>query len=109
MVFLCAGDEIPEGEGRAFEVPREGQKPLQVLVLQLNGQYYAYENACAHFGVRLDTTPGYSFIDEGEIVCQLHYARYDPASGECTGGECDNQGLRPLPIKIKDSAIYLSD
>lgn len=108
MIFLCTADTIPEAEGRAFQVVQGDDRLLQVLLIRFHGQYYAYENACAHFGVRLDTTADYRFLDQGKVVCQVHYARYDPVTGACVGGECDKQGLRSLPIEITDTGIYLS-
>ena len=107
MQWLCLTDEVPEGEGRAFVVERAPDDKLEVLVVHIGEQFLAYENACAHFGVRLDVSPDYRFVDKKEIVCQVHYARYDVFTGECTKGDCANAGLRPLSIRLEDKNIYL--
>lgn len=107
MYYLCKIKDIPEGEGRAFEIKKPDDKVLQVLVVKMHGDFFAYQNACAHFGVRLDVVPGYKFVVDGEIVCQVHYARYDITSGSCIRGDCDNEGLRPLKLKISETDVFL--
>ena len=108
MTFLCTTEQIPEGEGRGFEIDLPGNEKLQVLIVHYNDQFFAYENACAHFGVRLDVTPDYRFLQDGDIVCQVHYARYEATSGACIRGDCNNEGLKSLQINLVGSEIHLS-
>ncbi len=107
MHYLCSINSIPEGKGRTFAVQLADGQELQIFVVRHQGQFYAYENACAHFGVRLDVTPEYSFLVNDEIVCQVHYARYDPVNGNCIRGDCDGQALRSLPLCLEASKIFL--
>ena len=107
MPRLCTLDEIPEGLGRPFEVACADGTSVRVLVVRQAGEVYAYENRCSHFGVRLDVTPDYRFVEDGLIVCQVHYARYDLRSGACVRGECGVEGLRSLPVAVRDGAVHL--
>ena len=44
----------------------------------------------------------------GRIECHAHGARFDPATGNCTGGPCDGRALTPLPIEERDGAAWLA-
>lgn len=106
-VPLCADDEIPEGEGRSFSVERPGLSPLAVLVVHHQGEFRAYENRCAHFALPLNVRPDYTFVRDGAIVCQVHYARYAPEDGRCLRGDCDGEGLRPLRLTRHGTQLEL--
>lgn len=66
-------DEIQEGELRLIE--RNGE---EILLTKSHGEICACGNSCTHYGAPL--TDGW--MEDGEIVCPWHYARFDPASGE---------------------------
>ncbi|GAB6042451.1 Rieske 2Fe-2S domain-containing protein [Endothiovibrio diazotrophicus] len=104
---LCAADAIPEGEGRGFTVSTADGGELRVVVVHHQGAFHAFENRCAHFGVPLNVTTDYRFLDRGALVCQVHYARYDPQTGACLGGECNGEGLCPLALSRRGDRLYL--
>ncbi|MCH9656198.1 MAG: non-heme iron oxygenase ferredoxin subunit [Planctomycetes bacterium] len=49
-----------------------------ILLIQVNDQYFAIEDVCTHDGQPL--TDG--SIEEGEIVCPRHGARFDISTGK---------------------------
>lgn len=105
MDAICNCADIPVGEARSFKRPEAGA----VLVVHLaGGRFLAYEDRCTHFGVPLGVTRDYRYVDGGDIVCQVHYARYAAEDGRCLRGECNGQGLRPVRVAVIGGKVYLA-
>jgi NADPH-dependent 2,4-dienoyl-CoA reductase/sulfur reductase-like enzyme/nitrite reductase/ring-hydroxylating ferredoxin subunit len=79
-------DEIQEGELRLVE--QDGE---EILLTKSHGKICACGNSCSHYGAPL--TDGW--MEDGEIVCPWHYAKFDPASGE-----------RRTPPALDDLPLY---
>lgn len=86
---------LPQGEGFA--------------VRDASGAVRAYVNICPHRAQPVDVGDGRLWLPSGEIECQAHGARFDPRSGECTGGPCNGRSLTPLPIEERDEAAWLAN
>ena len=72
--LLCKQDEIPEGEGRAFEAG-----PRTVAVFRANGKFYAIANKCLHRGASMCDG---AIADGGTTVrCPWHNWTFDLESG----------------------------
>jgi nitrite reductase/ring-hydroxylating ferredoxin subunit len=67
----------------------------------------AYVNICPHRAQPVDVGDGRIWLPSGELECQAHGARFDPASGHCTGGPCEGRGLTALPIEEREGAVWL--
>jgi 3-phenylpropionate/trans-cinnamate dioxygenase ferredoxin subunit len=65
--------EIPLGEKAIVEV--DG---ILVVVVNLNGKYYAIEDVCTHDGGPL----GEGDLEDGQIICPRHGARFDVRTGD---------------------------
>jgi 3-phenylpropionate/trans-cinnamate dioxygenase ferredoxin subunit len=65
--------DIPEGEVVPVEV--EGFK---LAIVHVDGQFYALEDECSHMECSLSE----GLVDDREIVCPCHGARFDLATGE---------------------------
>ncbi len=89
-------EQIPLGEGRAFEV-----MGLHVAVFRTRAdQVYATQAACPHReGPLADGMLGGS-----TIVCPLHDRSYDLVSGKELGGGCD---LTTYPIRREASGMLM--
>lgn len=115
---VAAADEIPEGGRLVAEL--EG---LEIGVFNIEGEYRAYLNWCAHQGApccegtisgkydatfdpeTLETT--YEWIREGEFLyCPWHAWEYDLVSGECTTNRA--YSLPSFPVREKDGSIVVS-
>ncbi|MCS6786304.1 MAG: Rieske 2Fe-2S domain-containing protein [Thiobacillaceae bacterium] len=108
--LICAPEELQEaGLGVRFEVERDGER-LPAFAIRFGGSVRAYLNRCGHIPVELDFTPGVFFDPERlYLLCSLHGALYDPASGACVSGRCNGRGLTPLPVIECEDGIYLLD
>jgi nitrite reductase/ring-hydroxylating ferredoxin subunit len=76
-------------------------------VLDATGTVRAYLNVCPHRAQPVDVGDGRLWIGSGEIECQAHGARFDPATGACTGGPCNGSPLTGVPIEVRDGAAWL--
>lgn len=107
--LICASaDLVEKGLGRRFEVEVHGRSE-PAFAIRYGGRVYAYLNRCAHVPVELDWQPG-EFFDYSRLylICAVHGALYDPASGACLGGRCEGRGLSPLGVEERDGQVYLS-
>ncbi len=88
FVRVASKDEIPLGEGRAFDV-----KGTQVAVFNCDGKFYAIDNVCKHQGGPLA---------EGElegtvVTCPWHAWTYDVT----TGGSPDDPDCSTARFDVK--------
>jgi nitrite reductase/ring-hydroxylating ferredoxin subunit len=104
---LCAAAELAErGRGVVFDVMLWRQ-PARAFALRFDGRVVAYINRCAHVPTELDWQPG-DFLDAGKrlIVCSIHGANYEPASGRCVDGPCGRGRLMPVEVAESDGQVY---
>jgi nitrite reductase/ring-hydroxylating ferredoxin subunit len=104
---VCASADVPErGRGWGWDVLEYGH-PARAFVLRHGGVLRAYVNRCAHVPVELDWQPG-EFLDEARefIICSVHGATYDPASGRCAGGPCGRGRLQPVVVAEEAGQVY---
>ena len=71
-----------------------------ILVVNLDGRYYAVENTCTH---------EYAELSEGklegeEIVCPLHGARFSVVTGAVLAPPA-LENLRTFPVRVTDSWV----
>ncbi len=81
--FVTVGkiDDVPEGEGRAFEVNERS-----IAVFKIDDQFYAIEDQCPHMGAALST----GFVENCEVSCPWHAWRFDVRDGAW----CDNRRVK---------------
>ena len=105
---ICdSGDLVEGGDGVRFTV-RRGNESLPAFAVRYGSRVHAYLNRCAHLGVELDWEPGRFFdIERRWLICAMHGALYQPATGACVGGPCGG-GLFKLPVIEKNNAVYLA-
>jgi nitrite reductase/ring-hydroxylating ferredoxin subunit len=106
-IRVCASADLAEsGRAQLFDVLLWGQ-PARAFVLRHAGRAVAYINRCAHVPAELDWIPG-EFLDHDRqvIVCTIHGAEYDPASGRCLGGPCGRGSLLTVTVKESDEQVY---
>ena len=80
-------------------------RPL--IVVQEQGQVYAYINSCPHIGVPLDYGDGRCLAEPGFLLCTLHGARFASESGLCTEGPCVGDHLESVTIDVVDGKVVL--
>jgi nitrite reductase/ring-hydroxylating ferredoxin subunit len=75
--------------------------PFRMLLLRSGSKVTAFANRCAHFGVPLSATQEHmQYTPHIRIICNVHYARYRWADGTCESGDCDGEGLIPIPLTV---------
>lgn len=83
FVTVAKVGEIPENEGRAFEVNEQ-----MVAVFNRSGEYLAIDDMCPHMGASL--AAGHFDPESCEVTCPWHAWRFDTRDGTW----CDNRRLK---------------
>jgi len=104
---LCASSELVEkGNAFVFDV-LQFREPARAFVMRFDGKVVAYLNRCVHVPTEMDWQPG-EFLDSARefILCSIHDAAYDPASGRCVAGPCGRGKLTVLHVEERDGEVY---
>lgn len=106
-VALCASAQLVDsGDAHVFDLHEWG-RPARAFVLRFEGRVQGFLNRCAHVPVELDWQPGRFFDDTGRwLVCAVHGAVYDPASGLCVAGPCRHRRLKPIAVEEHQGTVY---
>ncbi len=105
-VDLCDAQTLAErSRAHVWDVELHGE-PATAFALRIDGRVVAYVNRCLHVAAELDWNPG-EFLDRtGEvIVCSLHGAVYEPATGRCAGGPCGRGALERVDVREVDGRL----
>jgi 3-phenylpropionate/trans-cinnamate dioxygenase ferredoxin subunit len=70
-----------------------------VAIARINGALHAVIDRCSHQMAAL--SPGR--IRRGMILCPLHGASFDPATGKCLGGAYP--AIRTFPVRVAEGWI----
>ena len=104
----CIGTvgELAHGSSKKFTM-RRGQRELEALLVNFEGNYFAYINRCPHTGITLDWVNNQFFSsDQRYIMCATHGAVFEPPTGECVWGPCFGLSLQKLEVEIEGQQIY---
>jgi nitrite reductase/ring-hydroxylating ferredoxin subunit len=72
----------------------------EVILVNLDGELHAYRNSCPHIGIGLDYGDGRCLHGERQLICNMHGALFDAATGHCTDGPCAGDSLTRVPVTI---------
>ncbi|MCU0507339.1 MAG: non-heme iron oxygenase ferredoxin subunit [Anaerolineae bacterium] len=97
--FLKVGraDEIGPGEKKIYEV--DG---IEVVIVNLDGEYFCLEDVCTHDGGPL----GEGELENGHIICPRHGARFDVRTGDAL----TLPAFEPAPtyqVKVENGDLYV--
>ncbi len=98
-VRVCATSELLPGES---QVAWDGDTPI--LVVNLDGDLYAVEDKCTHEDFELSA----GTIEDGQVECTLHGARFDLRTGEALCAPAYSPVPR-FPVKVEDGAVWTRD
>lgn len=73
-----------------------------ILICKIDDDFYALNDRCSHAASRLSG----GRIRRGSIMCPLHGARFNIASGACIGGPYP--ALRRFELRIRDGQIEVA-
>jgi nitrite reductase/ring-hydroxylating ferredoxin subunit len=93
---VASVDEVRPGEGRVVEA---GGRTFALF--NVNGVYYALDNACTHRGGPL----GDGDLDGTVVSCPWHAWRWDVTSG----ANVNNPAVRVacFPARVQDGAVFV--
>jgi nitrite reductase/ring-hydroxylating ferredoxin subunit len=97
--FACTLDELPAGEMRLMEVRRR-----KVLLMRVDDDVYAFQNACPHKAAPLHE--GWFHTGRREIICPWHRYRFELGSGASVTNP--KMVCRTFPVEIRDGGIYVT-
>ncbi len=104
--LVGAVGEIAHGESKKFTLQR-GRRELEGLLVNFQGNLFAYLNRCPHTGLALDWVNNQFFsADKRYLMCATHGAVFEPPTGECIWGPCVGLSLQALPIEIEEGQVY---
>ena len=98
-ISVAAVDELPPGERRTVEA--EG---TQIVVFNLDGEFYAIEDVCTHDGGRL--TGGH--VEGDHIVCPRHGAHFCIRTGEALTAPAYEPTAK-FPVRIEAGEVQVRD
>ncbi len=75
---------------------------INVLIWKLDGEFYAYQNACAEGGRALDD----SLFESPMLSCSCHGYGYDLRRGNCI--ERPDLKLEQVPLKLEDYKVKIA-
>lgn len=95
-VPLGSAGDVPPGEGHVFEV--EGRS---IAVYNVDGRFYATDNACPHRGGPL----GEGELEGTIVRCPWHAWRWDVTSG----ANVNNPAVRvaAYPVTVADGGVFV--
>lgn len=97
FVKVARADEIAPGEKKTVEV--DG---IEVVIVNLDGEFYAIEDVCTHDGGPL----GEGELDGCQLICPRHGARFDVRTGQAL----TLPAFEPAPtyeVKIQDGDVLV--
>lgn len=88
--------EVPEGEGRAFDVAGK-----TIALFQVAGQWHAIEDQCPHMGASLAA----GYLEGCVVACPWHAWRFDIRDGSW----CDNPRVKieAYPLRVEAEQIWV--
>jgi nitrite reductase (NADH) small subunit len=95
-VRLAAVEDVPVGEGRVVEA--EG---MELALFNVEGTFYAIDNACAHRGGPL----GEGDLEGRIVLCPWHAWRWDVT----TGANANNPAVKMtcFPVAVENGAVFV--
>lgn len=89
---------IAEGQAKEFTFGR-GRSAFGMFVVLHEGRYRGYLNLCPHYSLPLNREPD-RFLNDGQIECVQHFARFAVEDGRCLSGACEGEGLWPIAVAV---------
>lgn len=89
--------EMPPGTLNAVEV--DGKN---ILVVNLDGTFFAIGNTCTHMGCPLSN----GTLNGKILQCACHGSRFDITTGEVVGGPA-RRSEPAYPVRVEDGGVFI--
>lgn len=80
----------------------ETVKGWRVFIANVDGAFHAINDRCTHAASILST----GLIRRGHVMCPMHGARFDLATGKCAGSAY--APIRTFPLRINEGVIEVA-
>lgn len=106
-VTVCGLDELDQIDARGFAFDGSAGQH-EAFVVRRGDEVFAYRNFCPHVGNPLNWKP-HAFLTRKRdlIMCSVHGAIFDIATGRCVEGPCPGRSLTPLRVKVSAGQIVV--
>ena len=94
---VAALSEVPEGEAMPVRIGE-----TQIALCRIGETLHAFENVCPHAYALLSD----GFVEDGEIECPLHAARFEIATGRCIAPPADRD-LAIYPVRVVGDEVFV--
>ena len=96
-IALCKTDDVAAGTALKVEVGG-----LTLAVFNLNGHFFAMDDACSHGPGSLSD----GYVDGEEIECDFHNGRFNIKTGEVAAPPCMIP-QKVYPVTIADGRLFV--
>ena len=108
-LYLCRLTDIPDGEGKGFELNAAEGEELEIFVVRRGEKVFGYLNSCPHIGTPLNWEDDrFMTMDKSQILCATLGATFRIEDGHCTSGPCTGLTLGSVKINCGGGEISLS-
>lgn len=106
--YIAPLEEVPTDSTLRCEA-RDGRRGIEIILRRDGGEVFAWRNSCPHKPkVALDPGGG-AIVDDEQLVCHEHGARFECGDGHCTFGPCRGDALDEIQLRVHDGDVYLAD
>ncbi|EMR73433.1 ferredoxin subunit of nitrite reductase and ring-hydroxylating dioxygenase [Thaumarchaeota archaeon SCGC AB-539-E09] len=104
MEKIATVDEISIGEMKSFLI-----KNKEILIVNVDGEFFAMDNRCSHMGGNLSE----GTLEGDVVVCPRHGSRFNVRNGEAVKGpkiiliRLGTNNLSVYPLEIQENDILI--
>lgn len=94
---VARADEIAPGQVMYVAVAG-----LEIALFNIDGTYYATDDACTHMGARLSD----GYVDGDIVECSLHFGKFNIRTGKACSAPC-TVDLRTYPVEVEGAEVII--
>jgi nitrite reductase/ring-hydroxylating ferredoxin subunit len=96
---------ILHGDTAFAQIVAKHPRGFDVILVHHQGTLHGYRNSCPHIGVGLDWGDGRCMQGDDHLICAMHGALFDAATGLCVDGPCSGKSLQRIAVRIEDGRV----
>jgi nitrite reductase/ring-hydroxylating ferredoxin subunit len=107
---MCRLEDLTDPASKAFTLRFEDGEEVDIFVVRSGDEAHAYVNECPHQSVPINCgTDRFLTPDGSRILCGMHGATFNVATGEALSGPALPDGcLMKVPVHVVDGVIRLA-
>lgn len=90
--------DIPEGKTKLVDA-----NGLQILLVNISGEYFAIGNKCTHRGCKLSN----GTLEDEIVKCSCHGSKFNVKTGEVVHGPATKPEIK-FEVKIEENQILIN-